>query len=227
MMMDKQLPNCARCPFTYQDRLCNDDDGKSLPACPTEHRQDLLEKSLQEYDENPHILEFARQASIQEAECYEQTEAEPLRFKPLKPRLVEIIEFAHKMEYRRLGFVFCEGLAKEAQVFEKLLSSRGFEVISPSCKAGRTPKEKIGVRDDQKICKGHFESMCNPIFQAFLLNDARTEFNIMLGLCVGHDSLFLKYSEALCTVLAAKDRLLGHNPLAAIYNVDCYYEYLK
>jgi hypothetical protein len=28
-------------------------------------------------------------------------------------------------------------------------------------------------------------------------------------------------------VLAAKDRLLGHNPLAAIYNIDSYYRALK
>jgi uncharacterized metal-binding protein len=48
-----------------------------------------------------------------------------------------------------------------------------------------------------------------------------------MGLCVGHDSLFLKYSNALCTVLAAKDRLLGHNPLAAIYTIESYYRSLK
>ena len=92
---------------------------------------------------------------------------------------------------------------------------------------GRVPKEKIGVRDDQKIRIGGFEAMCNPIAQAFLLNEAKTEFNILMGLCVGHDSLFLKYSDALCTVLAVKDRLLGHNPLAAIYTIDGYYRSLK
>jgi uncharacterized metal-binding protein len=92
---------------------------------------------------------------------------------------------------------------------------------------GRTPKEVIGVRDDQKIRIGSFESMCNPIAQAFVLNDEETQFNIVMGLCVGHDSLFLKYSDAPCTVLAAKDRLLGHNPLAAIYTIDSYYRSLK
>ena len=68
--------------------------------------------------------------------------------------------------------------------------------------------------------------MCNPIAQAFVLNDEQTEFNIVMGLCVGHDSLFLKYSNAPCTVLAAKDRLPGHNPLAAIYTIDSYYRSL-
>ena len=55
----------------------------------------------------------------------------------------------------------------------------------------------------------------------------KTDFNILLGLCVGHDSLFFKYAEAPCTVLAVKDRVFGHNPLAAIYNIDSYYRYLK
>ena len=57
--------------------------------------------------------------------------------------------------------------------------------------------------------------------------DVITEFNILLGLCVGHDSLFLKYADAPCTVLAVKDRVTGHNPLAAVYTIDSYYRALK
>ena len=71
------------------------------------------------------------------------------------------------------------------------------------------------------------ETMCNPIFQALALNEARSEFNILLGLCVGHDSLFFKHATAMGTVLAVKDRLLGHNPLAAIYQYESYCRYLK
>ena len=66
--------------------------------------------------------------------------------------------------------------------------------------------------------------MCNPIGQAMFLNEAKTDFNIILGLCVGHDSLFIKYSEAPVTVFAVKDRVLGHNPLAAIYQAESYYK---
>jgi uncharacterized metal-binding protein len=40
---------------------------------------------------------------------------------------------------------------------------------------------------------------------------------------VGHDSLFMKHSEVPVTVLAVKDRVLGHNPLAAVYLADGYY----
>ena len=140
---------------------------------------------------------------------------------------METIEFAHRMNYQRLGFVFCIGLTKEAKVVEKLLSAEGFEVVSALCKLGREPKEKLGVRDDQKIRIGCFESMCNPIAQAFVMNSEKTEFNMVMGLCVGNDSLFLKYADAPCTVLAAKDRLLGHNSLAAIYTIDSDYRSLK
>ena len=69
--------------------------------------------------------------------------------------------------------------------------------------------------------------MCNPIFQAKLLNREKTQFNVLLGLCVGHDSLFFKYAEAPTTVLAVKDRVTGHNPLAAIYLSDSYYRKIK
>ncbi len=66
--------------------------------------------------------------------------------------------------------------------------------------------------------------MCNPIAQAEFLNKENTEFNIVLGLCVGHDTLFFKYSKAPVTVLAVKDRVLAHNPLGAIYQSESYYK---
>jgi uncharacterized metal-binding protein len=224
--MNDNLMNCARCSIAVAERACRKDGGKAPSFCPTVNKKDLIEASLKEY-EIPEVSEFAKQASIQEAEGYGDRELGYEHARPVKPRILETIEFARKMKYKRIGLVFCSGLRREAKIVEKLLSSSEFEVVSVICKAGRTPKEKIGIRDDQKIAIGCFESMCNPIMQAFVLNDSKTEFNVLMGLCVGHDSLFLKYAEAPCTVLAAKDRLLGHNPLAAIYNIDSYYRALK
>jgi uncharacterized metal-binding protein len=54
-----------------------------------------------------------------------------------------------------------------------------------------------------------------------------TDFNIVFGLCVGHDSLFMRYSQALCTTLVVKDRVTGHNPLAALNLHSSYYRRLK
>jgi uncharacterized metal-binding protein len=220
------LAGCARCPFDTRERLCQTEDGKSPAFCPTDKYQAAVESSLEEL-KKPEILEFARQASIQEAEGYANQELGYAHVKPVKPRIQETVEFARRMKYKRLGLAFCLGLRPEAKIIENVLSNSGFEVVSALCKMGRTPKENIGVRDDQKINIGCFESMCNPIAQAYVMNSEKTEFNIVVGLCVGHDSLFLKYAEAPCTVLAAKDRLLGHNPLAAIYTIDTYYRSLK
>lgn len=66
--------------------------------------------------------------------------------------------------------------------------------------------------------------MCNPIGQALYLNKEEVDFNILLGLCVGHDTLFIKYAEAPITVFAVKDRVLCNNPLGAIYQADGYYK---
>ena len=103
----------------------------------------------------------------------------------------------------------------------------GLDVVSVICKVGGVDKSRVGITDGEKLNLGGHESMCNPIAQAELLNSEKTEFNVLLGLCVGHDSLFLKYSEACCTVLAVKDRVLGHNPLAAVYTCDSYNKYIK
>ena len=82
-------------------------------------------------------------------------------------------------------------------------------------------QKKVGVGIPER-CEVVGENMCNPILQAKLLNAAGTDLNILMGLCVGHDSMFYKYSEALVTTLVSKDRVLAHNPVAAIYQSDKY-----
>ena len=65
------------------------------------------------------------------------------------------------------------------------------------------------------------------MFQAEAANESDVELNVLMGLCVGHDSLFIMNAKAPVTVLAVKDRVLGHNPMAAVYQIDAYYRYLK
>lgn len=223
--MKESYPSCASCPFPKEERLCSVENGKSPATCPTRNNY-LIDEVRNEYRDSP-IREFALQASVQEGEGYSEREPGNTAPKPAKPRILEIAEFAGRMNYSKLGLVFCTGLSREAAIVESFLSDKGFRVVSVMCKAGRIPKEEIGVKDHEKIRPGTNESMCNPILQALALNKAGTEFNIVMGLCVGHDSVFFKYSEAFCTVLVAKDRITGHNPLAAIYTLNSYYRYLK
>lgn len=218
--------HCARCPSVI--KACRAEEGTGPASCPTLGKQDLLEQVIETYSLPENSL-FALNASIQEGEGYgnRSRSEKPYVLNPIKTRVEEIIAFSKKMGYSKIGLAFCTGLAQEAALFTGILEKNGFEVVSVICKVGRVPKETLGVKEEEKIRIGEFESMCNPIAQATLLNEAETEFNVMLGLCVGHDSLFMKYIKGLTTVLAVKDRVTCHNPLAPLYTSKTYYQKLK
>src|SRR5512140_1887195 len=215
--------NCSKCAVV--EKICRVQSGKGPPWCPTTKQGKALAEALKEY-EKPELAEFARMASVQEAECYANRQDRPYVMHPVKSRVEELIEFSDRMGYRKLGMAFCGGLTHEASILSGILENHGFEVVAVTCKVGGIPKERIGVKDEQKIRIGEFEPMCNPITQAELLNRAGTDFNVMLGLCIGHDSLFLKHIQKLTTVFAVKDRVTGHNPMAALYTSCSYYQRL-
>jgi uncharacterized metal-binding protein len=225
-MKRQKDPRCASCDAPSERRACMNLGGTGGKNCPTVARKSEIEAAKREYFKDD-VADFARFASIQEGECYAGRKKGPYALHPVKPRMLEICEFAHKMGYKKLGLAFCGGLTKESAVVDQILRNHGFETVSVVCKAGAIPKEEIGVRDEEKVFIGNHESMCNPILQAMLLNDAGTEFNIVLGLCVGHDSLFFKYAKAATTVLAVKDRTSGHSPLACIYTDATYGSWVK
>ena len=221
--MEKRTASaCADCRVEKRERICLSEEGRGPEACPTLNQRETIKAATAEYD-RAGIGEFARQASIQEVECYAGRDNKPFVKRPVKPRVQEVCEFAHRMGFKKLGVAFCVGLTREAVTLNEILVSQGFEVVSVMCKVGRVPKERIGVKDEEKILIGEFEPLCNSIGQAKILNAEKTELNILLGLCVGHDSLFFKYADAYTTVLVAKDRVLGHNPAAALYTCGSYY----
>jgi uncharacterized metal-binding protein len=227
-MSRKKYPRCAQCPSSPCSPPIGSPSAPSLEKapdfCPMKVSPELMEEALCEY-EKPDVKEFARQASIQEFECYEHT---PQGIRTRNPRIVELIEFSRKMGYKKLGLAFCTGLANEAKITGEILENQGFEVVSTRCKTGGVPKEKIGIKPEQKIGgTASCEPMCNPIAQAKILNAEKVDLAIMLGLCLGHDTLFMQYCRVPMTVLAVKDRVTGHNPLAAIYLSSTYYSRLN
>ena len=139
-------------------------------------------------------------------------------------RVQELVEFAKRMGFHKIGIATCVGLLEESRVLARILRKHGFEVYGAACKIGSFEKKSVGVADEDMVNTGFI--MCNPIMQAEVLNEAGTDFNVVMGLCVGHDSLFYKYSEALVTTLVAKDRVLAHNPVGALYQIGSYYKKL-
>lgn len=132
-----------------------------------------------------------------------------------KTRLEELILYAEGMGYQRLGIAFCIGMSKEAEVIHKILE-KNFEVHSVCCKVCGIDKNDLEL--ERLHSKEGVEAMCNPIGQAMVLNNENTQLNVIVGLCMGHDILFTKHSEAPVTTFAVKDRVLSHNPLGAIYS---------
>jgi len=131
-----------------------------------------------------------------------------------KTRLGETILFAKELGVRKIGLAFCIGLSNEARIIDEILSKH-FKVVSVCCKACGLTKKDFGL---ERISSDEREVMCNPAGQGQLLNDAKTELNVICGLCVGHDAIFTKSSVAPVTTLIVKDRVLAHNPAAAIYS---------
>ena len=180
-------PRCARC----RKKECS--DGKDCFGAADEHR------SL--YDD-PEVRELHRAATAIEGRHY------------LKAvRLEEIILFGREFGVKRLGLVFCIGLSEEARVVDEILG-RHFDVVSVCCKACGIDKADL---DLEQIDANRRESICNSAGQAELLNDAETDLNVICGLCVGHDAVFSRCSNAPVTTLIAKDRVLAHNPAGAVY----------
>lgn len=224
-MSTKRTPQCATCPFPAEERYCRAPKGKGPANCPSMTKKHIKEAALVEY--RTKFAEFARQAAIQEAEGYDRSSGDYKTLKPAKPRIVEVVEFARRMNYKKLGFLFCNGLRHEAKIVNTILETNGFEVVSMMCKIGRLPKAELGIAVENQLDSCIQESACNPIMQAMVANEEGVDFNILLGLCVGHDSMAIKYLDAPTTILAVKDRLLGHNPLMAVNMYDSYYRYLK
>jgi uncharacterized metal-binding protein len=175
----------------------------------------LLAEVEEAYLEQENVRELALASARTEAAGYYRA-----------TRIEEIMDFGRRIGARKLGIAHCVGLMREARLAREIFIAGGFEVYTVCCKVGSIAKERIGLKDADKISPGQYEALCSPVGQAALLAKAGTQLNVVIGLCVGHDSLFFMHSQAPATVLVAKDRVLGHNPVASLYTSHSYYRRL-
>lgn len=130
-------------------------------------------------------------------------------------RLEESLFFAQQMGAQKIGIAFCIGLANEAKFCAQYFKNAGLTVESICCKNCGVDKDLLQL---EKIRPGQFEAMCNPKMQAKILNKAGCQFNFIVGLCVGHDMIFTKASDAPVSSLITKDRVLANNPAGVVYS---------
>lgn len=212
--MDHEDFACAYCPSTVRACRSGEAETRGPGFCPSKVDPDVQARARALYND-PETRRLAYNSALVESEGYCKW-----------TRAQEVVEFARRMGWKKIGIANCIGLLDLTNVLTGILESHGFEVISVACKNGSIPKEEIGLTDAQKLKPGGFEPACNPVAQAELLNAHGSEFNVVMGLCIGHDSLFFKHAKAPTTVLVTKDRVLGHNPVAALQLADMYYAHL-
>ena len=206
-------PICALCSV----RACCAEPGAKTPPkfCPQPAAEELLQEIAERYHQNQALRDLAIASARTEASGYMR-----------RTRIEDTMDFARRIGARKLGIAHCVGLMHEARLAMEILQANGFDVCTVCCKVGSLEKESVGLLDHEKVNPGRYEAICNPVAQAELLYRAGVELNILIGLCVGHDSLFFMHSRAPTTVLIAKDRVLGHNPVAALYTSSSYYRRL-
>ena len=202
------VPTCSECTRTS----CNHQDRVFPEFCLTQKlAPDAVAQSCEGYRAEGTDATLARAAA----------EVEGLYYGKLT-RVEETLAFARRIGVDRIGVATCVGLIEEARTFAKIVRAAGLESFTVACKLGSVDKNEIGVPDELKVRKGGFEAACNPVLQAQVLNQQGTGLNVLIGLCVGHDSLFIRHSQAPVTVMVVKDRVLGHNPAVALYTTKSY-----
>ena len=212
----------AKCAHSCSDcgvLACKNKAEEKYPAfCLTEHVDtQLLGEAFSVYQEDEEQGKIARVSAGIEGEFYGRL-----------TRVEETIEFIKRMGYKKIGIASCVGLMNETRIFTKILKANHIDYYTVGCKIGAIDKGEIGIPDELKLNRGcGHESMCNPVMQAKVLAAEETDFNIVIGLCVGHDTLFLKQSQAPTTVMVVKDRVLGHNPVMALYTANTMYSRFK
>lgn len=175
--------------------------------------KDVLEEAKRLLEKDEELRRFVVLAALVEGRGYKKW-----------TRVEEVVEFARLIGARKIGIACCFGLKAEGKILTEVLQRNGFEVRIVLCKCGGMPKEEFGIKDEDKVRPGRFEAICNSVGQALLLNHEETDLNVLVGQCVGHDSVLIKLLRAPTVVLIAKDRVLGHNPAAALHLHQSYFK---
>ena len=116
---------CALCALNNSERICKNTVGKGPAFCSTKLYRDVIDRAWEEY-EKPDIARFAAEAARQEASAYARDKRTGM-LTPIKPRIVETMDFCRRMGYQRVGLAFCGALHSEAATVSKILKAHGVD----------------------------------------------------------------------------------------------------
>ena len=188
---------CADCAMS----ACKKTDGSRPAFCPSTGFDLGDEQWLQDELADEETRRIFKASAVSAYEAYDLGLS----------RIEEIMLFAREMGAEKIGIAGCTSLAPVAHRAVEVFRENGFDVVAALCKVGALTNDDLGL--DVPRRRGRTTVVCNPIYQARLLNEAQTDLNVMIGLCAGHDGLFMRHSDALCTALVVKDFKHGHCPI--------------
>ena len=123
-----------------------------------------------------------------------------------RSRLEHILEFSAAAGFKRIGVACCGRYIPQARLVVEQAKRFGFQSAYVVCKLGGFNFGDIGQEKESDWI------ICNPVGQAYALNDFGADINVTLGLCMGHDLLFNHYSKALVTNLVVKELISNDDP---------------
>lgn len=125
-------------------------------------------------------------------------------------RLQEVIEYSLDRGFKHIGLAYCWSMEKDVAVIAALMRKHGLRVSAVSCTTG-------GLAQDEMNEQSSIHKVgCNPLGQAAQLNAEKVDLVAAIGLCMGHDMMLAKQTDAPTTTLVVKDRTSAHAPLVAI-----------
>lgn len=190
--------SCHKC----KTLACMESYAQGIPKyCRAGKFKEVIEASKEEYFE-PGIAELhLATARVNKRGGFEWT------------RVQQCIEFAREIGATKVGLAVCVACIREGRAMANLLEAAGLEVVTVGCMVGAVSPQDTGIPDELITGIG---IACNPLAQAKIMNEEGTQLNFIYGLCVGHDTLFIRYSEAPVTYVATKDAVTGDNAGAAL-----------
>ena len=213
-MKTKEVMQCSRC----TTKICSVEstkatlEKKSPSWCPLKTKAEIIQKAIETSKRKDKKL--LKAAVEVESEAYVK---EKWGLKPLHTRVLETINFARKMGYKKIGIACCFSCAWEARILANMFINRGFKAIVRLCKILQVKNSTfLNLKEEETLVPGGFQPMCNPIAQVDLLADSGCEMVVAFGECSGHDALAGKYSSVPFTLLGVKDRVLANNPIIAL-----------
>ncbi|MGD8329309.1 MAG: DUF1847 domain-containing protein, partial [Acidobacteriota bacterium] len=111
-------------------------------------------------------------------------------------RLREVIEFARRVGFQRIGVAHCPDMRRIASRIQRILTRSSLDAVMPP--------------------------QLQPSAQASFFAAHDTDLNIIAGMCVAHEVSLIMQSDAPIVCLVARDERLHHNPAAALYASHSY-----